>query len=307
METCVFCKEEGGREPKIGLLCGVCFSCATDKGAAVIAACMSGTFKIADFEAGKYKRGASKQEEGTVIQSLILSKETFPTEAEARAWVEENEFDAGKVDETENSFRFRQRPPEDFQEDGFGEGETFRTIELVEGVQATVGLLKEGKAWKAAHTVPLPASGTCPAAFPIRRGGTCFARGTARSRPKRRISPFVKVDLEKGIVTGPVLIPNRRDLQGDFEFREDIEEAAHGFLGGTRKIGEQHEFFDGKGFPVESWIAREPIKDAEGKELPAGTWLMSVKITDADTLEKVRTKKLNGFSIGFRGVREEVA
>lgn len=307
MEACVFCKEEGGREPQIGLLCGVCFYCATDKGQQVMEACLAGTFKIADFEAGKYKRDASKQEEGTVIQSLILSKETFPTESEARAWVEENEFDASKVDETENSFRFRQRPPEDFKEDAFGDGETFRTIELVEGVQATVGLLKEGKAWKAAHTVPLPASGTCPAAFPVRRGDTCFARTPAVRRQKRRTSPLVKVNHEKRIVTGPVLIPNRRDLQGDFEFKEDIEEAAHAFLANSRKIGEQHEFFDGKGFPVESWIARDPVQDLKGQELPAGTWLMSVKITDGSTWDKVKSGELNGFSIGFTGVREEVA
>lgn len=281
MEACVFCKEEGGREPQIGLLCGVCFYCATDKGQQVMEACLAGTFKIADFEAGKYKRDASKQEEGTVIQSLILSKETFPTESEARAWVEENEFDASKVDETENSFRFRQRPPEDFKEDAFGDGETFRTIELVEGVQATVGMLKEGKA--------------------------CFARGTARKIEKRITSPFVKIDHVKRIVTGPVLIPNRRDLQGDFEFKEDIEKAAHGFLSGSRKIGEQHEFFDGKGFPVESWILRSPVKDAQGKELPVGTWMMSTKVTDNGTWKKVENGELNGYSIGFAGSREEVA
>ncbi|MEZ4871300.1 MAG: hypothetical protein R2827_03435 [Bdellovibrionales bacterium] len=30
-ELCVFCKQEGGSEPKIGLKCGVCFSCAVQR------------------------------------------------------------------------------------------------------------------------------------------------------------------------------------------------------------------------------------------------------------------------------------
>ena len=71
---------------------------------------------------------------GYVVQSLILSKQRFSTVESAVAWVEDNGFRVRKIDETEKTYRFRQREPNDFQ-DG-----SFRTIELDEGVLATVGV-----------------------------------------------------------------------------------------------------------------------------------------------------------------------
>ncbi len=78
-------------------------------------------------------------QDSMVVQTLILSKEKFSKE-EAIAWVESHDFHAEKIDETEDSYRFRQREPEEFDQ------ESFRTITLTEGVQAVVGKIKDGKA-----------------------------------------------------------------------------------------------------------------------------------------------------------------
>lgn len=77
----------------------------------------------------------------TTIQTLILSKERFETKAEANAWIRDNDFNikSGDPDETEDSWRYRQREPSEFAEG------SFRTIEITDGVKAVVGHLKEEK------------------------------------------------------------------------------------------------------------------------------------------------------------------
>ncbi len=64
----------------------------------------------------------------TDIQSLVLSKERFKTLTEARKWVKDNGGVSTKVDETTNTFRFRQ-----FNPDLCKEG-TFRNKRITEGV-----------------------------------------------------------------------------------------------------------------------------------------------------------------------------
>lgn len=69
----------------------------------------------------------------TEIQSLALSKRRFPTVQEARRWVRTHGFEAPKVDETPNEWRFRQVDPSFFHPD------SFRSIELKPGVRAVIG------------------------------------------------------------------------------------------------------------------------------------------------------------------------
>jgi len=77
------------------------------------------------------------QESPTKIQTLILSKEKFKTKQAAIKWIEEHDFHSTKVDETNSSYRFRQKDPSDFIEG------SFRTIELTEGVKAVIGRPKK--------------------------------------------------------------------------------------------------------------------------------------------------------------------
>jgi len=75
--------------------------------------------------------------QSTTVQSLIFSKDKFDSAANAKKWATDHDFRADKVDETEDSFRLRQRDPGDFRPD------SFRTIKLADGVSAVIGKLKE--------------------------------------------------------------------------------------------------------------------------------------------------------------------
>lgn len=219
--------------------------------------------------------------QATTIQSIILSKDIFKTLAEAKKWIEDNDLRSDKVDETENTFRFRQSEPEDFEPDRFGPGEAFRIITLTEGVQATIGTLKEGKA--SGKTKNLNPGGEAIGIY----------------------CDFVKVDKARRIVEGPALVPNVMDLQGDFELAEDIEETAHKFLSDFRNIGEMHRKFTNIGALIESWILRQDIQVGK-RTLPKGTWMVAVKVLNDATWKKVETGELRGFSIGYTGRRHEV-
>jgi hypothetical protein len=77
------------------------------------------------------------------LQSLIFSKESFSRE-QALEWVKTNKYRSDKIDETETSFRFRQRDPGDFEEG------SFRTVpwprdEAREGIKAIVGKRKRNR------------------------------------------------------------------------------------------------------------------------------------------------------------------
>lgn len=87
----------------------------------------------------KTVRLALEYKQGREVQSLILSKERFPTKADARKWVLDHDFKAPKVDEKPDSWRFRQFPP------GRCSEETIRTIRIDKGVQAVVCVAKEGR------------------------------------------------------------------------------------------------------------------------------------------------------------------
>lgn len=73
---------------------------------------------------------------GLEIQSLLFSKDKF-TEEDAIAWAKEHGFKSSDIDETEDSIRIRQDDPDLFEED------SFKTIDLTQGVQAVVAKRKE--------------------------------------------------------------------------------------------------------------------------------------------------------------------
>jgi len=77
-------------------------------------------------------------EKGMTEQTLIFSKSKF-TKEEAISWAKSHDFKYNSVRETSDSWRLRQRPPEDFDQS------TFRTITLSEGISAVIGKLKQEK------------------------------------------------------------------------------------------------------------------------------------------------------------------
>jgi len=72
----------------------------------------------------------------TTVQTLIFAKKEFESADAAKKWASEHDFKSPKVDETEDSFRLRQRDPGDFKEG------SFKTVDLKGGVKAVIGHLK---------------------------------------------------------------------------------------------------------------------------------------------------------------------
>lgn len=100
---------------------------------------------FAEGEENRNLTQALQQRPPFVVQTLVLSKDTFDTQREATKWAQEHDFKADKVDETDDSFRLRQRPPGNFTEGGL------RTIELDAGVQAVGGRLQRQAASLVLH------------------------------------------------------------------------------------------------------------------------------------------------------------
>ena len=79
-----------------------------------------------------------KQERpATKVQTLIFDKEVYKTAEAARKWAKDHDFKSDKVDETDTSFRLRQRNPGDFEPD------SLKTITLDKGIKAVIGRLKK--------------------------------------------------------------------------------------------------------------------------------------------------------------------
>lgn len=83
-------------------------------------------------ELTQVKAWIEKQRETTEVQTIICSKDKFDSSEAAAKWCKEHDFRADKMDETEDSFRFRQFEPSKCQED------SFRTIDITEGVKAVI-------------------------------------------------------------------------------------------------------------------------------------------------------------------------
>ena len=69
---------------------------------------------------------------GTQVQTVILSQQYF-NQREATSWIRRQGFRVSKIDETSNSWRFRQQNPNEFDRD------SFRTIRLRPGVTVVIG------------------------------------------------------------------------------------------------------------------------------------------------------------------------
>lgn len=123
---------------------------------------------------------------------------------------------------------------------------------------------------------------------------------------------LAKVNGEKRLLLGPVLIPNKEipridpetGEEYDITFGEDvIEKAAQLFL--QRQYNNESTLEHGKPLDdisvVESWVVADPNKDkanAYGLSYPKGSWLVMAKVNNDDVWEEyVKTGKVKGFSL----------
>jgi len=117
--------------------------------------------------------------------------------------------------------------------------------------------------------------------------------------------PLTKVQLEKRIVTGVVLEPEKADLQGDIYDADTIEESAHNFLKEVRLMGVMHKQFGKNLHVVESYIA--PVDfELEGRKIKEGTWILAAKVMDEGIWNAIKKKEITGFSIGALAQYEDV-
>jgi len=75
---------------------------------------------------------AAQDRPSTEVQTIIFDKDKFNLDR-AKKWLKTHDFKVPAVDETDESFRFRQKDPGSFQED------SFKTIELTEGINSVIG------------------------------------------------------------------------------------------------------------------------------------------------------------------------
>jgi hypothetical protein len=120
---------------------------------------------------------------------------------------------------------------------------------------------------------------------------------------------LAEVDIEKKILMGPALIPNKMIFRKDGEqkyqvfFSENtVEQASQMYLknGNQSNATLQHQTkVDGMSL-VESWIITDPEMDKSksyGFSLPKGTWMVSMKADNDEIWAKAKSGEIKGFSI----------
>lgn len=233
-----------------------------------------GLFDLTKQEGGrgiKFVIGRLKGETKTTLQSVLFDKDIWTLKA-ARTWLKENDLKSGKLDETEDNFRFRQRDPGDFKP------RSFRTI-------------SPGARREKAGEYGSP------------------SEEDDRKKPTQKILhfPIVKVSTDGRFVVAPILVPEEADLEGDVISREEIEKAAHDFMEFFQNVGLMHEnILTAKdAVIVESSILRGDIT-INGHKLKKGTWIGAFKIHNEKLRDAIKTGKLTGVSIGGVGQRNDI-
>lgn len=115
---------------------------------------------------------------------------------------------------------------------------------------------------------------------------------------------------EQRIITGPVMIPEKRMLRLDeygneyyvYFSAETIKQAAFRWLqeNMNHQFNLEHSKNTNKIDVIESWIINDSRNDKAaslGFSLPKGTWMMSCKVNDEDLWRSIRENEYNGFSV----------
>lgn len=120
-----------------------------------------------------------------------------------------------------------------------------------------------------------------------------------------------KLDYEKKLIVGPVLIPEKRiyryDKKTNEEYyvyftKETVEKLAHKFMYEMKQHNSnfEHSNIKAQGSFVEIWTVADPENDKAnslGFKVPATTWMGAFKPSDSFNWDLVKSGKLNGFSI----------
>lgn len=133
----------------------------------------------------------------------------------------------------------------------------------------------------------------------------------AKSDPPK-VMGIYKADDAQRIVYAVVLRPNFSDAQGDTMLPADVEKTAHDYLENSRILKFRHgkdskygdKVIDAK--VLESYIAPADFPLGTG-QVKKGDWVMAVRIDDQGLWDDVQSGKLNAFSVGGKGTRQELS
>jgi hypothetical protein len=137
------------------------------------------------------------------------------------------------------------------------------------------------------------------------------SEGTIRKNHEfNRYVPICKIDLEKQIVYGEVLVPDAVDAQGHKITAEEIEKACHWYMENSQKNKVMHkgDYIDSA--VVENYIVPQNLEfiNPKGEKVivTKGTWMMGTKIYNNDIWKQVKAGELTGYSIGGTGFLDEI-
>lgn len=122
-----------------------------------------------------------------------------------------------------------------------------------------------------------------------------------------RFDPIIKADMEQGLLTALVYVPNRPDSQGDWAKSDVIKEMAHSSFLEMEGINVRHKdsvLKPEQAQVVESFIVQKQdprfsdVKDYSGNPVNAeGSWAVVIKIEDESLRQAYRDGEWNGVSM----------
>jgi len=129
-----------------------------------------------------------------------------------------------------------------------------------------------------------------------------FVAMSKEEKPQEQV-----VDMEKGTVTGVVLVPEQliyRYINGKEFFMQFSKDTIYNMAMAYMKNGYnyftvEHNYESYGNHTFESWIkdSEEDKSNALGFNEPIGTWFITVKVNDNDLLQKIKSGEVKGFSI----------
>lgn len=256
-------------------------------------------------------RRPSEAPGSVVIQSLIFDKEKFSPE-EARSWIKSHDgFGDYGMEETENSYRFRQYDPEHFAR--------FRTSPLADGIQAVFGVVgalgedetedddDDDDAMEAAKKACDAAVAEAQTGVAIREfnkriseRGLRLVKASAEERPTEEGEERFVMSLVLEPNDGQDGAPMKPDTQDDIYSAEMIRATAHNWMENYGHVDLQHNWEAlGKNDVaiLESYLA--PCTFQLGDyEVVKGTWMLALRIKNETLWQAVKAGEIGAYSVG---------
>lgn len=127
-----------------------------------------------------------------------------------------------------------------------------------------------------------------------------LTKSDAQPTWEKQVKLLTKANDEQMLVYGVVYEPSTEDnlvldSHGDYMIAEQIEKAAHSFMLKAQNIDTQHNFVEGAGNVVESYIAPADF-EVDGETITKGSWVLVTK-AEPDVWEAIKKGEYTGYSL----------